>query len=136
MGFSEDEYCSIFWVRGRLIGHYPIAIFGCSSGQLTSVLLQTSIHSSADAAAGVVAHFVANMEERVSALKFNNNSSLLLVCGGSGQQFNLFSILPHPSSPVLGAVHHLYTLHRGNTNAKVRRVGSGRGGLSLETPRR
>ncbi|CAG5121641.1 unnamed protein product, partial [Candidula unifasciata] len=37
----------------------------------------------------------------------------------TGHNFHVFSLVAHPCSSSLGAVHHLYTLHRGDTTAKV-----------------
>lgn len=37
-----------------------------------------------------------------------------------GHDFHVFQILTHPWASSQSAVHHLYTLHRGETEAKVR----------------
>lgn len=44
---------------------------------------------------------------------------LLLTADKRGHDFHLFRIQPHPGGPSLAAVHHLYTLHRGDTSARV-----------------
>lgn len=36
-----------------------------------------------------------------------------------GHDFHVFQILTHPWASSQSAVHHLYTLHRGETEAKV-----------------
>lgn len=59
------------------------------------------------------------MEENVSYLAFNCSGDLLLTAGDSGTEFHIFSILPHPLNPAMGAVHHLYTLYRGATPALI-----------------
>ena len=47
------------------------------------------------------------------------SGSLLLTADVLGNNFYVYHILPHPICPSLGAVHHLYTLHRGDTTATV-----------------
>ena len=47
------------------------------------------------------------------------SGSLLLTADVLGNNFHVYHILPHPICPSLGAVHHLYTLHRGDTTATV-----------------
>ena len=69
---------------------------------------------------GLVAHFPAHATEPVSAMKFDPSGMLLLTADRLGHNFHLFRIMAHPTSCSLGAVHHLYTLHRGDTTAKVR----------------
>ena len=51
--------------------------------------------------------------------RFFEYARFMLITGQSAQCFHLFALLPHPGSPTLGAVHHLYTLYRGTTPAKV-----------------
>ena len=47
-------------------------------------------------------------------------SGMLLVTTDTlGHDFHVFQILTHPWSSSQSAVHHLYTLHRGETEAKV-----------------
>ncbi|VDN03736.1 unnamed protein product [Thelazia callipaeda] len=69
----------------------------------------------------VIAHFVAHTEP-VGFIAFGNGGQLVLTSGNPRQSstyFHLFHIYPHPGSPLLGAVRHLYTLYRGTTPAKV-----------------
>ena len=47
------------------------------------------------------------------------SGSLLLTADVLGNNFHVYHILPHPICPSLSAVHHLYTLHRGDTTATV-----------------
>uniref|UniRef100_A0A915JZN2 BCAS3 domain-containing protein n=1 Tax=Romanomermis culicivorax TaxID=13658 RepID=A0A915JZN2_ROMCU len=68
---------------------------------------------------GILLHFLANTTEPISYTKFSRNGTLLLTAGPSGRTFDVFLLLPHPSSPCLGAVQHLYVLHRGATIAKI-----------------
>uniref|UniRef100_A0AAV2J8C3 BCAS3 WD40 domain-containing protein n=1 Tax=Knipowitschia caucasica TaxID=637954 RepID=A0AAV2J8C3_KNICA len=44
---------------------------------------------------------------------------LLVTADTLGHDFHVFQILTHPWASVQSAVHHLYTLHRGETEAKV-----------------
>ncbi|XP_030745857.1 breast carcinoma-amplified sequence 3 homolog isoform X2 [Sitophilus oryzae] len=66
----------------------------------------------------IVAHFVAHTEAIVW-LQFGPCGMLLLTADKRGHDFHLFRIQPHPIGSALAAVHHLYTLHRGDTSAKV-----------------
>ena len=68
---------------------------------------------------GIVAHFSAHASEPLVALQFDPAGTLLLTADRLGHQFHLFRILPHLFSSSLGAVHHLYTLYRGDTTALV-----------------
>ena len=47
------------------------------------------------------------------------SGSLLVTADVLGHNFHVFHIMAHPICPSLGAVHHLYTLHRGDTTATV-----------------
>uniref|UniRef100_A0A1A9X247 BCAS3 domain-containing protein n=1 Tax=Glossina brevipalpis TaxID=37001 RepID=A0A1A9X247_9MUSC len=69
----------------------------------------------------IIVHFIAHFEAIV-AMEFDNSGMLLLTADRRGHQFNVFRIQPHPVGPSLGAVHHLYVLHRGDTTAKVQNV--------------
>lgn len=71
---------------------------------------------------GIIAHFLAHANEPVSAMEFDVSGVLLLTADKLGHNFHLFRILPHPGSSSLGAVHHLYTLYRGDTMAKVQDI--------------
>jgi len=44
---------------------------------------------------------------------------MLLTADVLGNNFHVFHVLPHPICPSLSAIHHLYTLHRGDTTATV-----------------
>lgn len=72
----------------------------------------------------IVAHFIAHSEP-VTALKFDASGMLLVTADKRGHDFHVFRINPHPSSPSLASVHHLYVLHRGDTTAKVQVRASG-----------
>ncbi|XP_047110731.1 breast carcinoma-amplified sequence 3 homolog [Schistocerca piceifrons] len=69
----------------------------------------------------MVAHFTAHSEP-VVALAFDSSGMLLLTADRRGHDFHLFRIQPHPCGSSLAAVHHLYTLHRGDTTAKVQDI--------------
>lgn len=65
-----------------------------------------------------MAHFTAQSEAIVS-LSFDPSGLLLLTADRNGHHFHVFRIHPHPGGSALTAIHHLYTLHRGDTTAKV-----------------
>jgi len=69
---------------------------------------------------GLVAHFVAHATGHpVAAMSFDPSGTLLLTADSLGHSFHVFRLMVHPLSCALGAVHHLYTLFRGETSAKV-----------------
>lgn len=68
---------------------------------------------------GIVAHFPAHAGQPLSCMAFDPSGSLLLTADTLGHNFHLFHVLPHPICPSLSAIHHLYTLHRGDTTATV-----------------
>ena len=70
---------------------------------------------------GLLAHFHAHANEPVAAMAFDASGMLLLTACKLGHNFHVFRLMTHPCSSSLGAVHHLYTLHRGDTTAKVSR---------------
>uniref|UniRef100_A0AAQ4PY43 BCAS3 microtubule associated cell migration factor n=1 Tax=Gasterosteus aculeatus aculeatus TaxID=481459 RepID=A0AAQ4PY43_GASAC len=67
---------------------------------------------------GVVAHFPAH-DKPISCMQFNPSGMLLVTADSLGHDFHVFQILTHPWASSQSAVHHLYTLHRGETEAKV-----------------
>ncbi|XP_022102126.1 breast carcinoma-amplified sequence 3 homolog isoform X2 [Acanthaster planci] len=71
---------------------------------------------------GIMAHFPAHINESISALAFDPSGTLLFTAGSQGHSFHIFRIMNHPCSSGLGAIHHLYTLYRGDTAAKVQDV--------------
>jgi len=69
---------------------------------------------------GLVAHFVAHATGHpIAAMSFDPSGTLLLTADSLGHSFHVFRLMVHPLSCALGAVHHLYTLFRGETSAKV-----------------
>ena len=68
---------------------------------------------------GVVAHFTAHQAAPIVAVQFDPTGMLLLTADKQGHNFHVFRLQPHPLSSAQSAVHHLYTLHRGDTTAKV-----------------
>nr|XP_014342744.1 PREDICTED: breast carcinoma-amplified sequence 3 [Latimeria chalumnae] len=70
---------------------------------------------------GIVAHFPAH-EKPISCIAFNPSGTLLVTADTLGHDFHIFQILTHPWSSSQSAVHHLYTLHRGETEAKVQDI--------------
>lgn len=68
---------------------------------------------------GLVAHFQAHVNEPVAAMQFDPSGTLLLTACKLGHNFHIFRIMAHPLCSSQGAVHHLYTLHRGETTATV-----------------
>ncbi|XP_064206143.1 BCAS3 microtubule associated cell migration factor-like isoform X4 [Anguilla rostrata] len=67
---------------------------------------------------GVVAHFPAH-DKPISCMAFSPSGMLLVTADTLGHDFHVFQILTHPWASSQSAVHHLYTLHRGETEAKV-----------------
>ncbi|XP_043910481.1 BCAS3 microtubule associated cell migration factor [Protopterus annectens] len=70
---------------------------------------------------GIVAHFPAH-EKPIACMAFNPSGMLLVTTDTLGHDFHVFQILTHPWSSSQSAVHHLYTLHRGETEAKVQDI--------------
>ncbi|XP_069730228.1 BCAS3 microtubule associated cell migration factor isoform X1 [Phaenicophaeus curvirostris] len=70
---------------------------------------------------GIVAHFPAH-EKPICCMAFNPSGMLLVTTDTLGHDFHVFQILTHPWSSSQSAVHHLYTLHRGETEAKVQDI--------------
>ena len=68
---------------------------------------------------GLIAHFHAHANEPVSHMAFDPTGTLLVTSCKLGHNFHVFRLMAHPVSSSLGAVHHMYTLHRGETTAKV-----------------
>ncbi|KAK3588836.1 hypothetical protein CHS0354_035977 [Potamilus streckersoni] len=67
----------------------------------------------------MIAHFHAHANESVAALAFDTSGNLLATACKLGHNFHIFRLMAHPCGSSLGAVHHLYTLHRGDTTAQV-----------------
>ena len=55
-------------------------------------------------------------------LAFDPSGSLLFTADRLGHNFNIFRIHPAPCGTRQSAVHHLYTLYRGDTTARVQDV--------------
>ncbi|XP_040192849.1 breast carcinoma-amplified sequence 3 isoform X2 [Rana temporaria] len=70
---------------------------------------------------GIAAHFPAH-EKPICCMAFNPSGMLLVTSDTQGHDFHVFQILTHPWSSSQSAVHHLYTLHRGETEAKVQDI--------------
>ena len=71
---------------------------------------------------GVVAHFVAHANQAISYLSFDPSGTLLFTADKQGHNFHIFRIHPAPCGTRQSAVHHLYTLYRGDTTARVQSV--------------
>ncbi|CAH1800471.1 unnamed protein product, partial [Owenia fusiformis] len=71
---------------------------------------------------GLIAHFPAHAAEPITTMAFDPTGTLLLCVPRLGHYFYVFRILAHPWSSSLGAVHHLHTLYRGETTAKVQDI--------------
>ena len=67
-----------------------------------------------------IAHFPAHANEPVCAIEFDPSGQMLVTADKLGHNFHVFKVMAHPLSCSLGAVHHLYTLYRGDTTAQVR----------------
>merc|ERR550519_2719533 len=70
---------------------------------------------------GVVAHFLAHTRA-VVALQWDAGGSLLVTADRPGHNFNLFRVVAHPLGSAFAAVHHLYTLYRGDTPGSVQDI--------------
>uniref|UniRef100_A0AAY4DWR1 BCAS3 microtubule associated cell migration factor n=1 Tax=Denticeps clupeoides TaxID=299321 RepID=A0AAY4DWR1_9TELE len=70
---------------------------------------------------GIVAHFPAH-DKPISCMAFNPSGMLLVTADTLGHDFHVFQVLTHPWASSQSAVHHLYTLHRGETEAKVQDI--------------
>ncbi|XP_076139237.1 BCAS3 microtubule associated cell migration factor [Alosa pseudoharengus] len=70
---------------------------------------------------GIVAHFPAH-DKPISCMAFNPSGMLLVTTDSLGHDFHVFQVLTHPWASSQSAVHHLYTLHRGETEAKVQDI--------------
>ncbi|XP_063311232.1 BCAS3 microtubule associated cell migration factor isoform X4 [Pelobates fuscus] len=70
---------------------------------------------------GIIAHFPAH-EKPICCMAFNPSGMLLVTSDTLGHDFHVFQILTHPWSSSQSAIHHLYTLHRGETEAKVQDI--------------
>ncbi|XP_078722069.1 BCAS3 microtubule associated cell migration factor isoform X1 [Lampetra fluviatilis] len=68
---------------------------------------------------GVVAHFPAHDGTPISAMTFDPSGLLLVTADAQGHDFHVFRVMAHPLVSAQAAVHHLYTLHRGDTDAQV-----------------
>ncbi|GIX68121.1 breast carcinoma-amplified sequence 3 homolog [Caerostris extrusa] len=88
---------------------------------ILSVVGEVNIDEDSDGE-GIIAHFPAHANEPVAALEFDPSGMLLFTSCRLGHSFHIFRIFPHPASSAMGAVHHLYTLHRGETTSKVQDV--------------
>jgi hypothetical protein len=62
------------------------------------------------------------ISQAIVALQFDHTGSLLLTCDRVGNYFNLFRIVPHPAGSGFAAVHHLYSLYRGDTPGSVQDI--------------
>ena len=70
---------------------------------------------------GVVAHFVAHTKAIV-ALQWDHSGSLLLTADKPGNNFNLYRVVSHPLGSSFAAIHHVYTLYRGDTPGSVQDI--------------
>ncbi len=66
----------------------------------------------------IVAHFVAH-QEAIQALEFDHSGRLLISADRLGQYFNVYLISSNPFKSTKTCIRHLYSLHRGDTTAKV-----------------
>ncbi|KHN82012.1 Breast carcinoma-amplified sequence 3 [Toxocara canis] len=80
--------------------------------------LPSDSDSECERSEAVMAHFVAHSEP-IGYLSFAPGGQMLLTSGQSSTYFHIFLLYPHPGSPALGSVRHIYTLYRGTTPAKA-----------------
>ncbi|KAL4104631.1 hypothetical protein QTP88_019924 [Uroleucon formosanum] len=69
----------------------------------------------------IIAHFSAHCEAIV-ALNFDQSGLMLVTADKNGHRFNVFKIHPSILGSSFASVHHLYTLHRGDTTAKIQDI--------------
>ncbi|GAV02961.1 hypothetical protein RvY_13460-2 [Ramazzottius varieornatus] len=81
-----------------------------------------SLEKASVSRSAIIAHFVAHSSSPVAVLAFNHDGTVLLSGSQSGQHFHIFLLRPHPAGSSLANVQHLYTLHRGDTNATVQDI--------------
>ncbi|GMS89365.1 hypothetical protein PENTCL1PPCAC_11540, partial [Pristionchus entomophagus] len=65
-----------------------------------------------------IARFLAH-QAPIAHISFSPDGRCVATADESGNTFHVFLLLPHPVTVSLGAVQHLYRLHRGNTPAKM-----------------
>lgn len=65
---------------------------------------------------------MAHANQAISFLAFDPSGSLLLTADRQGHNFHIFRLHPAPCGTKQSAVHHLYTLYRGDTTCKVQDV--------------
>ncbi|ESO08177.1 hypothetical protein HELRODRAFT_190926 [Helobdella robusta] len=68
---------------------------------------------------GLVAHFIAHVNDPVTSVTFDPTGQLLLTTDSQGRFFHIFKILGHPFDSSLSTVYHLYILKRGETTGKI-----------------
>ena len=59
------------------------------------------------------------LPNQTRTMPFSLSGQLIITASKLGHDFHIFRLLPHPTCPALGSVHHLYILHRGDTTATV-----------------
>lgn len=62
---------------------------------------------------------MAHAGQPITCLEFCPSGRMLATADALGHSFHVFSVYPHPGGSPMGAVHHLYTLKRGETSAQV-----------------
>ncbi|UMM26075.1 hypothetical protein L5515_005618 [Caenorhabditis briggsae] len=71
-----------------------------------------------DSSDGVMCHYVAHVDP-ISYISFSPDQRLVLSADANANVFNIFLLMPHPTTSSLASVQHLYKLNRGNTTAKI-----------------
>ncbi|CAL1548389.1 unnamed protein product, partial [Lymnaea stagnalis] len=104
--------------RPGIVSVYDLKSFRADQSSKPSEISQFYVSDDPDCE-GLIAHFHAHANEPVAAMAFDPSGILLVTACKLGHNFHVFSLVAHPCSSSLGAVHHLYTLHRGDTTAKV-----------------
>lgn len=117
----ENKYCYCFCLARFIpLSIGPAVLIMNDMVILSLSWFQFSVSEDNDAE-GLIAHFHAHANEPVSCMTFDTSGTLLLTACKLGHNFHVFRIMAHPCASSLGAIHHLYTLHRGETTAKVGR---------------
>ena len=86
---------------------------------LNNGLKQTNLHD--ENQNWIIAHFMAH-HEPIYAIEFNNNGRLMCTADILGQYFHVFQINANAFKSTRTVVKHLYSLYRGDTNAKLRNI--------------
>ncbi|PAV56939.1 hypothetical protein WR25_03603 [Diploscapter pachys] len=123
---NPDTYTEHVVSAMKAFGRTMTSLSESVSGSNLSVHSKDIVHgvvsvvdlSKEDPSTSRILHFLAHTSP-VSFIQFSPDGRLLLTANAAATVYHLFLLQPHPTSPTLGAVQHLYKLKRGSTAAKV-----------------